>query len=163
MTMTQHPPVAEERFRSVLSHFCTGVVVVTGTDGSGPAGFTCQSFTALSLDPPLVLFTAGRQSTSWPRIRPTGRFAISILGAGQRALSTAFARSDADKFAGASWRPGTAGPLLDGALAHIECAVQDVHEAGDHQIVIGHVLALHERPGDEGPLLYFRSGYRSLR
>ncbi|MWA05425.1 flavin reductase [Actinomadura sp. LD22] len=161
MTMTQYEPVTEDRFRRVLSHFCTGVVVVTGGGESGPAGFTCQSFSALSLDPPLVLFTAGRRSTSWPRIRPTGHFAVNILAAGQSALSTAFARSDTDKFADVAWRPGTAGPLLNGAIAHIECAVEDVHEAGDHQIVIGRVLALNEGHGGE-PLLYFRSGYRSL-
>jgi flavin reductase (DIM6/NTAB) family NADH-FMN oxidoreductase RutF len=151
-------------FRQVLARFATGVVVVTATTPDGPAGLTCQSFSSLSLDPPLVLLSTSRSSKTWPRIEATGRFAVNVLGEDQVALSDRFAVSGGDKFASVGWRPGALGnPLLDGAIAHIECDVHAVHDGGDHVIVLGRVRAL-EAPGleDRSPLIYFRSSYRSL-
>ncbi|MET7420045.1 flavin reductase family protein [Dactylosporangium sp. NPDC005555] len=145
-------------FRRVLGHFCTGVVIVTAHD-DGPIGMTCQTFSSLSLDPPLVMFCPARSSTTWPRIRATGGFAVNILAEGQRALSRGFAVSGADKFAGVAWAPGRTGaPVIDGSMAHLECEIVAVHPGGDHDIVIGRPLAAGENPG-LSPLLFFRSRY----
>ena len=154
----------EATFRQVLARFATGVVVVTGATEAGPAGLTCQSFSSLSLDPPLVLLSTARSSTTWPRIAATGRFAVNVLAGDQQDVSTRFAVSGGDKFAGLAWRPGALGnPLIDGAIAHVECDVHALHEGGDHEIVIGRVRAI-EAPGlDAGsPLVYYRSRYRAL-
>lgn len=151
-------------FRQVLARFATGVVVVTGATEDGPAGLTCQSFSSLSLDPPLVLLSTARSSTTWPRIAATGRFAVNVLAADQQDVSTRFAISGGDKFAGQGWHPGALGnPLLDGAIAHVECDIDATHDGGDHVIVVGRVRAL-EAPGlDAGsPLVYYRSSYHAL-
>ncbi|SHN15197.1 flavin reductase family protein [Cryptosporangium aurantiacum] len=163
--MTDAPTLTDPaRFRQVLAHFCSGIVVVTALDGDQPIGLTCQSFSALSLDPPLVQFSPARSSTTWPRIRATGRFAINILAAHQRAVSQTFAVSGGDKFAGLRWHAGPHGqPLLDGALAHIECRLTDSYPGGDHEIVVGHVLDLVTSEESTDPLLYFRSQYRRLQ
>ena len=154
----------EASFRQVLARFATGVVVVTGMTPEGPAGLTCQSFSSLSLDPPLVVLSTARTSKTWPRIESTGRFAVNVLGDDQRELSEGFAVSGGDKFEGVGWRAGALGnPLLDGAIAHLECDVHAVHDGGDHVLVLGRVRAL-EAPGleERAPLVYFRSGYRTL-
>lgn len=154
-------------FRSVMAQFATGVVVVTGRDEEGaPRGMTCQSFSSLSLDPPLVMVCPARSSSSWPQMGPQGTFAVNVLSSGQTDLSGRFARSGTDKFADTVWHEGELGvPLLDGALAHIECELEAVYPGGDHYIVVGRVKALHSDLGDEtplDPLLYYRSSYRSL-
>lgn len=154
----------EATFRQVLARFATGVVVVTGATEAGPAGLTCQSFSSLSLDPPLVLLSTARSSTTWPRIAATGRFAVNVLAGDQQDVSTRFAVSGGDKFTGLAWRRGALGnPLIDGAIAHVECDVHSLHDGGDHEIVIGRVRAI-EAPGlDSGsPLVYYRSRYRAL-
>ncbi|MFC7343365.1 3-hydroxy-9,10-secoandrosta-1,3,5(10)-triene-9,17-dione monooxygenase reductase subunit [Saccharopolyspora griseoalba] len=144
-------------FRRTLGHFCTGVTVVTGTDGQRPVGFACQSFAALSLDPPLVLFCPGRWSRTWPLIERSGVFGVNVLTAAQRDVSSVFGRSGEDKFAGLSWRRGPAGaPILDGVLTWLECAVESVHDGGDHDVVIGRVHAL--GPTAEAPPLLFHQG-----
>jgi 3-hydroxy-9,10-secoandrosta-1,3,5(10)-triene-9,17-dione monooxygenase reductase component len=150
------------RFRHVLSHFASGVVVVTGITGGSPAGLTCQSFTALSLEPPMVLFCPSKASTSWPQLTTAPFLCINILSHGQRWLSDTFARSGADKFAGVTWTPTPHGaPALDGAAAHIEACVAGRHDGGDHHIVICHVESL-AAAADADPLLYYRSGYHAL-
>lgn len=148
--------------KQVMSSFCTGVAVVTaapvGADGR-PAGMAVQSFASLSLDPPLVCFAPARTSRSWPRIREAGRFAVNILAEDQRELSARFAASGTDKFAGVPWRAGTNGaPVLEGALAGVECDLETELPGGDHTIAIGRVTAL-DGPREAGPLLYFRRGY----
>jgi 3-hydroxy-9,10-secoandrosta-1,3,5(10)-triene-9,17-dione monooxygenase reductase component len=150
------------RFRQVLGHFCTGVTVVTTVDDRGPAGFACQSFAAVSLEPPLVLFCPGRASATWPRIAGAGHFCANVLAADQSDLARTFAVSGAtgtDKFAGVRWSPSPAGaPILDGALTWVGAAVAAVHEAGDHRVVLGRVTELgHCRPGK--PLLFYRGRY----
>jgi len=146
-------------FRTVLGHFCTGVTVVTAVDETEPVGLTCQSFTSVSLDPPLVLFVPAKDSASWPRIRHAGHFCANVLGEAQEQLGRRFAIKGADKFAGVGWRPGPDGaPILDGCLAHVDCAVAAVHDAGDHEIVVGRVVDL--GVASEGhPLLFYRGGY----
>jgi 3-hydroxy-9,10-secoandrosta-1,3,5(10)-triene-9,17-dione monooxygenase reductase component len=146
-------------FRRVLGHFCTGVVIVTAVDDGTPVGMTCQSFSSLSLDPPLVLFAAAHTSTSWPRIRRARTFAVNILSDDQESLCRTFAVSGAEKFATVRWTAGVQGaPLLAGSVAHIECRLESVIAGGDHDIVIGAPLAMAEDPG-RTPLLFFRSGF----
>lgn len=148
------------RFRDVVGRFCTGVVVVTGTDGDTPVGFSAQSFVSLSLDPPLVAVCPARTSSSWPRIRTGGRFCVNVLGADQRRLCETFARRGVDKFAGVPWRPGVTGaPVLDGVLAWIDCELEAEHEGGDHTIAVGRVRALEVANEDAAPLLFYRGGY----
>ena len=147
------------RFRQVLGHFCTGVTVITTVDEDGPAGFTCQSFTALSLEPPLVLFCPSRESATWPRIARAGHFCANVLTAGQQELATVFGTSGADKFAGVSWSPSPSGaPILAGALTWVGCTVEAVHEAGDHHVVLGRVTGL-GACDRERPLLFYRGRY----
>jgi 3-hydroxy-9,10-secoandrosta-1,3,5(10)-triene-9,17-dione monooxygenase reductase component len=145
--------------RSVLGHFPSGVTIVTGTTPDGPAGFTCQSFSSLSLDPPLVLVLPGRGSTSWPGIEATGRFCVNVLAEGQRELSTRFARSGGDKFSGVDWSTSALGsPVLAGATAWIDCTLEAVHDGGDHLIVVG---AVHDLGAAEesAPLVFHRGSY----
>jgi 3-hydroxy-9,10-secoandrosta-1,3,5(10)-triene-9,17-dione monooxygenase reductase component len=152
------------RFRQVLGHFCTGVTVITALAGDTrePVGFACQSFAAVSLDPPLVLFCPSRTSATWPRIERAGHFCANVLTDGQRELSRGFGVSAAtgtDKFAGLRWRACSSGaPVLEGALTWIGCAIQDVHEAGDHYVVIGRVTELGEC-APQSPLLFYRGRY----
>ncbi|MFC9299004.1 flavin reductase family protein [Streptomyces sp. NPDC057011] len=150
--------------KSALSSFCTGVAVITarGSDGH-PVGMAVQSFSSVSLDPPLVCFCPARTSTTWPRIRAAGAFAVNILAADQRELCRRFAVTGGDKFAGVPWRAGGNGaPLLDGVLATVECALEGVLDGGDHAIVLGRVTDLTAHRADEPPLLYFRRAYGRL-
>ncbi|MCX2730439.1 flavin reductase family protein [Saccharopolyspora sp. NFXS83] len=150
-------------FRRVLGRFCTGVTVVAGMDGERPVGFTCQSFAALSLEPPLVLFCPGRTSRTWPLLAESGRFCVNVLADRQEAVSTAFGRGGVDKFAEVGWHPGPSGsPVLDDVLAWADCTVEAVHEAGDHYVVIGRVQALGEG-GARNPLLFYRGAYAGVR
>ncbi len=145
--------------RDVLGHFVSGIVVITAHGTDGPLGFTCQSFASLSLDPPLVSFAPARTSTTWPRIREAGAFCVNVLAADHRDVSTAFARSGSDKFAGVSWRPGPSGaPVLDRMAAWIDCILWAEHDGGDHTIAVGHVLDLGADPS-RPPLLYYRGRY----
>jgi 3-hydroxy-9,10-secoandrosta-1,3,5(10)-triene-9,17-dione monooxygenase reductase component len=146
-------------FRQVLGHFCTGVTVITTVDADGPAGFTCQSFAALSLDPPLVLFCPSRSSATWPRIEQAGHFCANVLADDQRELGRIFAGRGARRFDGVAWSPAPSGaPLLDSVVAWVTAEVADVHEAGDHYLVTGRVTGLEAcRPGP--PLLFYKGRY----
>lgn len=151
--------VDPRRFRTVLGHFCTGVTVVAGSGPDGPVGFACQSFAALSLDPPLVLFCPGKTSRAWPVIETAGHFTVSVLGDEQREISTVFGSRGADKFATVDWTPAASGaPIIDGALTWIDCVVDAVHDAGDHFIVVGRVTELGDT-GTDRPLLFYRGRY----
>jgi 3-hydroxy-9,10-secoandrosta-1,3,5(10)-triene-9,17-dione monooxygenase reductase component len=150
------------RFRQVLGHFCTGVTVITTIDHDRPAGFSCQAFAALSLAPPLVLFCPSASSATWRVIARTGHFCANVLADGQQALARRFGAPGApgaDKFDGVPWSSSPSGaPVLAGALTWVEAAVQAVHEAGDHRLVVGRVTALGEcRAGQ--PLLFYRGRY----
>lgn len=153
------PEFDPARFRQVLGHFCTGVVIIAGHHDGAPVGLTVQSFTSLSLDPPLVAFAVGRGSSTWPKLRDAGSFSANILAEDQEALCRAFATSGVDKFEGVGWRPGiTKSPLIDDVLAYVECRIDVEHDAGDHVLVIGHVLDLGiVREGK--PLLFYRGGF----
>ncbi|MEV5550304.1 flavin reductase family protein [Streptomyces sp. NPDC052309] len=153
------PRIDAAAFRDVLGRFASGITVVAALDGTEPVGFTCQSFASLSLDPPLVMLAVGRTSSSWPRIERAGRFCVNILAEEQRETCAALGRSGPDKFTGVPWSAGGHGTVrIDGALAFVECELHAVHEAGDHHMVTGRVIALDARE-DGRPLLYFRSRY----
>ncbi len=146
-------------FRTVLGHFCSGITVVTAVDQGTSVGLTCQSFASVSLDPPLVLFVPAKTSASWPHIRRAGHFCANVLGEEQEELGRRFAVKGADKFAGVGWYPGLSGsPVLDGCLAWVDCQVEAVHDAGDHDIVVGRVLDLGVA-AEGNPLLFYRGGY----
>ncbi|MFE9256740.1 flavin reductase family protein [Streptomyces sp. NPDC006879] len=166
VTDDERVPVGAEEFRSVLGNFASGVTVITapGAEGAGgPAGFACQSFASLSLDPPLVTFMVGRGSTSWPRIARAGVFCVNVLSADQGQLCRTFAVSGADKFAGVAYEPApvTGSPQLAAVQAWIDCRIHAVHTGGDHLIVVGHVLALGATEGSS-PLLFHRGGFGRL-
>lgn len=145
--------------RDVLGHFASGLVVVTASGPDGPMGYTCQSFSSLSLNPPLVSFSPARTSSTWPRIRSVGRFCVNVLAVDHEDVSVAFARSGTDKFAGVSWRPSPHGaPMLDGVCAWIDCMLADEFDGGDHTIVVGRVVDLAADPS-RTPLLFHRGGY----
>jgi 3-hydroxy-9,10-secoandrosta-1,3,5(10)-triene-9,17-dione monooxygenase reductase component len=147
-------------YRRALGHFCTGVTVVAavGPDGE-PVGFACQSFAALSLDPPLVLICPGKNSRAWPVIEATGVFCVNVLAHDQQDISAVFGRTGTDKFSSTAWTPAPSGaPILHGVLAWIDCAIEQVLDGGDHHIAIARVTALGE-PDGRRPLLFYRGAY----
>jgi flavin reductase (DIM6/NTAB) family NADH-FMN oxidoreductase RutF len=158
MTLVDHAVVEPGEMRRVLGHFATGVTVVGGFDDGTPVGFACQSFTSVSLDPPLVLFCPAHTSTTWPRIQASGSFTVNVLAEDQTDLAKRFATTGIDKFAGLDWEPTKWGPSINGVLASVHCDIQQIHAAGDHDVVIGHVreLVTHR---DSGPLLFFRGQF----
>ncbi|HEY0126289.1 MAG TPA: flavin reductase family protein [Blastococcus sp.] len=157
------PPIVDPRLmREVLGHFASGVTVVTADTADGPIGFTCQSFSSLSLEPPLIAFAPSRTSRTWPRLRDLGRFCVNVLAEGQDAVSQNFARSGADKFAGVAWTPSSHGsPVLDDVVAWIDGELWAEYDGGDHTIVVARVLDLGAHP-DRRPLLYHRGSYGLL-
>src|ERR1700730_17983759 len=120
------PVITAEHYRTPLGHFCSGITVITAAADDGPAGMTCQSFCALSLDPPLILVCPGKSSASWPRIEAAGHFAVNVLAEDQEELCRGFAAKGGDKFAGVGWSAGpfTGAPVLAGALAWMECRLE---------------------------------------
>ncbi|UDH01198.1 flavin reductase family protein [Rhodococcus opacus] len=164
MTTTAHRAVSED-FRTVLSHFPTGVAVLTGLGTDGPAGLTVQSFMALSLDPPMILVSVDRTSTSWPIIADTGRFAVNVMSKSQQDVALSFARSGGPKFDGVEWSSGThtQAPLIADSQAWLECEIANTYDGGDHSIITAHVLALRACDDTRShPLLFFRSKFPQL-
>ena len=154
--------IAPDDFRRVLGHFASGVTIVSTCDADGrPTGLTASAFSSVSLDPPLILVCVDHKSQSYPAMRERGRFAVNILAADQEAVSRRFASSRLDKFDGVPHRITDLGvPLVDGAVAQLECITVSVHVEGDHTIFVGRV----ERAGAAGgdPLLYARGRYERL-
>lgn len=158
------PPIDPRTFRSVLGQFCTGITVITTMHDDTPVGFACQSFAALSLEPPLVLFCPTKVSLSWQAIEVTGRFCVNVLHEKQKDTSARFGSKHPDKFAGIDWHPSPLGsPIIDGSLAHIDCTVASVHDGGDHIVVLGRVASLSEVPKRKPrPLLFYRGEYTGI-
>ena len=146
-------------YRTVLGHFATGVVIVSAIDGEEPVGMACNSFTSVSLEPPLVLFCAAKSSTTWPRIQGAGKWAATILDDDGEEICRLFAQKGADRFARIAYTPGRTGsPILEDALAYVDCETLVEHDAGDHVIVVGRVVELgYQHEGT--PLLFYRGGY----
>ncbi|MGH9000537.1 MAG: flavin reductase family protein [Acidimicrobiia bacterium] len=150
------------QFRSVLGCFATGVTLITGCNKGTPVGLAANAFTSVSLDPPYVLVCVARASTTWPSIKETGRFAVNFLSEQDEELCRKFSRSGEDRFAGVEWRAAMTGsPVLADALAYVDCELATEHEAGDHDIVLGHVVDLGQQ-SDGRPLLFWRGGYGRL-
>lgn len=155
------PTIDAARYRKVLGHFATGVTVITAMDGDEPTGMAANSFTSVSIEPPLVLFCAAKSSSTWPRIRAAGHFCVNILADDQEEICRLFATKGAERFKGVGWRTGDSGaPVLHDALAWIDCLIDAEHDAGDHLIVVGRCLDMESREGE--PLLFYRGGYRNL-
>jgi 3-hydroxy-9,10-secoandrosta-1,3,5(10)-triene-9,17-dione monooxygenase reductase component len=152
-------PIETAAMRKVLGQFCTGVAVVTAHTGHHPMGFTCQSVTSVSLNPPYISFCPAQTSSSWPDMRRASAVCVNILAADQRDICAKFAVSSRDKFSGVRWTEGANGaPVLNGTLASIEANIEFEHIAGDHTIVVAHVTSLRADENRE-PLLFFRGGY----
>lgn len=150
-------------FRQVMGHLPTGVSIVTGHGEEGPAGLAVGSFMSVSLEPPLIAVSPALSSTSWPAIRATGTFCVNVLSEAQADLARRFAVSGGDKFAGLDWRHGPSGaPILTGAVAWIDCAIESEQVAGDHWLVLGAVVELDlGDPGD--PLIFHRGAFDRFR
>jgi flavin reductase (DIM6/NTAB) family NADH-FMN oxidoreductase RutF len=156
---------SDRDFRDALGLFATGVAVITGMTRDGARlGVTVSSFSSVSLDPPLVLFSMGRNAGGFPAWQAIKTFAVNILAEEQSASSTRFARALTDKWEGVEPRFAANGsPLLHGALAWLECTSYASYDGGDHVIFVGHVDALTVRTGpDARPLVFFGGRYRQL-
>jgi flavin reductase (DIM6/NTAB) family NADH-FMN oxidoreductase RutF len=156
---------SDREFRDALGLFATGVTVVTGISGDGARlGATISSFSSVSLDPPLVLFSLSRRATGFMAWSTVESFAVNILAEDQSAISTRFARAMTDKWQGLAPAYGVNGsPLLNEALAWIECSPYGQHDGGDHLIFVGRVDRLTVRDREQfRPLLFFRGKYRRL-
>ena len=160
---TKSGHVSADEFRLVCSRFATGVCVITTTaPESGPHGITVNSFTSLSLDPPLVMAAIGSLSRQLPAFEKSGFFAVNILGETQETLSRHFARRQEGRFQDIPWSPGQTGsPVFADTLGVIECQIVQSFDAGDHRVLVG--KALHATVQEGKPLLYYRSGYAGLR
>jgi flavin reductase (DIM6/NTAB) family NADH-FMN oxidoreductase RutF len=148
--------------RNVMGHFATGVTVITTKDRSGkPFGLTANAFSSLSLTPPLVLICVDKTVDCYPCFEESKVFAVNFLSEDQEHLSRRFATKGIEKFEGITSHPGVCGaPLLDGAMGHIECAIVNAYEGGDHTIYVGEIQAA-AASGDR-PLLFFKGKYYRL-
>jgi flavin reductase (DIM6/NTAB) family NADH-FMN oxidoreductase RutF len=160
MTQPQHDSRA---LRKALGRYATGVTIVTAIDLDGhPIGLTVNSFSAVSLDPALVLWCLDNKSHNLAAFRAASHHAINILAANQEDLSNRFATWPADRFVGLAWQPGVGGaPLFSGCCASFEVANVAEHAAGDHIIFVGRVERFSETT-DLAPLLFYAGQYRSL-
>ncbi len=155
--------ISPEEFRNTLSHFASGVTVITVCDGQGrPTGLTASAFTSVSLDPPLILVCVDHKSQSYPALVAGKQFADNILAHDQEALSRRFATTKIEnKFEGVPFALSDLGlPLLENALAHLECATVNVHLEGDHSIFVGRIERARVKTGH--PLVYYRGRYDRL-
>lgn len=161
-TALQQPAIDSMTLRRVCGRFCTGITVVTSRDLDGtPRGFTANSFTSVSLDPPLILVCVDVKADTLPALHERRAFAVNFLASDGEHLSRRFATKGGDKFDGAKWREGILGvPLLDDCIAHLECEVENIYPGGDHLIVVGQVVDLDQREGE--PLLFYSGTYRHL-
>ncbi len=151
------PDAAE--FRRVLGQFATGVTIITAIDDGEPIGVAANSFTSVSLDPPLVLFCVARTSTTWPRIERARKFAVNVLGEHQEELCRLFAAKGVDRFAHVDWHLGVGGsPVLHDCIAYLDCEFWAEYDGGDHIVVVGRVLDLGV-DHDAGPLVFHQGQY----
>ncbi|MFC8667635.1 flavin reductase family protein [Streptomyces sp. NPDC057199] len=154
--------IDSDLFRTTMSHFATGVAAVCAMEDGQPVGMAVQSFVSLSLEPPLILISPSRTSTTYPRVRRAGRFAVSVLADHQSEVARALSRKGDDKFVDISWHATESGlPVVDSSLAWMECEIDTEHEAGDHYVTIARVLSLGH--ADEGnPLTFYRSAFNAI-
>jgi flavin reductase (DIM6/NTAB) family NADH-FMN oxidoreductase RutF len=155
--------VDSQAFRTTLGHFATGIAIAGTRDEQGhPVGVTVNSFTSVSLSPPLILFCLDRSAKSHRAFTTSGSFAVSVLAEGQQHLSRGFASSPRELWQQVERiEAGSGAPIIKDALAWVDCRTEAVHRGGDHDILLGRVLAL-GHAGDGRPLLYWRGRYRRL-
>ena len=163
----QAPPPAgvdADGLRLAMGQFATGVTVITTRDPSGrPFGSTANAVTSVSLRPPLVLACLRQESETLAALFERRRFAINVLHSSQAELSDRFAnRASADTWDSVAHRSAEGIPLLDGAIATLECELHDVADGGDHAVVVGHVVALEHTEPDADPLLFYAGSYRRI-
>ena len=152
-----------DRFCQIMGNFATGVTIVTTMGPEGPVGLTVNSFTSVSLDPPLVLVCIAKSASSFNAITASDTFGINILESGQQGLSNRFAGKSQSKWNGIDYIEGESGaPLLTNCLATLECAMSDIHIAGDHAIVVGRALTAAHQADKGEALLYYRADYARL-
>ena len=164
MTMVELQPAYDAAtFRRALGHVPTAVCVITAVDDDGPFGMTVGSFTSISLEPALVGFFADTGSATLARLRSAGRFCVSILGDHQGEVCGAFASRRPDRFAGVAHHRSASGAVrIDGALAWIECATEELLTVGDHDLVVGRVTTLDVPESLTPPLVFFRGALCDL-
>lgn len=155
-------PIDKNELRRVMGHFATGVTVITTVNKDGQMlGLTANAFSSVSLDPPLCLISVDKKAESYGSFEESRVFTVNILASDQEALSRKFAVSGGNKFEGVAYRIGANGaPILDGALAYIECKLYAAYDGGDHTIYLGEVQQAEITEGK--PLLFFRGGYREI-
>lgn len=152
------PAVDGRAFRRCLGQFATGVTIITTRHGDSLVGMAVNSFSAVSLDPPLVLWSIRRESVSLPAFLEAGHYSVNVLADSQVEVSQLFGSSKPDKFKQVAWFAGRQGaPLLEHALAHLECSLETVHEGGDHLILVGRVQ--HYARFEGAPLLFTQGQY----
>ena len=152
----------QREFRDVMGTFATGVTIITTSVDGVAHGITANSFSSVSLAPPLVLFCLGRSSTNFDAFMAADCFAVNILAKGQDALSSRFAAYEGNRFEGVGWRPwDTGAPILDGVVSAVDCRFEAMHDAGDHVVIVGRAVRA-EILCDAPPLLYFRGGYGQM-
>ncbi len=151
--------ISSAAFRESLAHFTSGVTIVTMRTPEGPVGFTASAFTSVSLDPPLILVCVGRQVSLHDRFQLHAHFGVSILSQEQAWIASQFSRRQVDRFRDVPWREGPVAqvPLIEEALAHLECRCHERHPAGDHTIVLGRVL--HTSSTHGRPLVHYKRSF----
>ncbi|MGH7841068.1 MAG: flavin reductase family protein [Candidatus Binataceae bacterium] len=155
-------PIDRNELRRVMGHFPTGVTVITTTSKEGlPFGLTANAFTSVSLEPPLLLISVDKKAESYPHFEDSKVFTVNFLCDDQESLSRKFAVSGGDKFKGVAYRSGANGvPILEGALAYMECRLYAVYDGGDHTLFLGEVTQAETREGK--PLVFHRGGYKTI-
>ena len=151
------------QLRNILGHFATGVAVVTAVDDNGErAGITINSFSSVSLEPPLVLFSLGHGSRSLPLFRRSRDYVVNVLAAGQVATSASFSRYSDDKWSQNTVRAEFNGaPIIEGSLAYLGCRREQVMELGDHAVFLCRAIEFNSDTG-KGPLIFYAGRYRAL-
>ncbi len=148
--------------RDAFGNFATGVTIVSGVEADGTrVGLTANSFTSVSLEPPLLLVCPARVASALPALRSAGRFAVNVLTLDQQAVAERFTQRGIDRFAGADWSDWHGVPVLGGAMAAFVCDLHAELDGGDHAILVGRVVALRTL-ADAEPLLYLRGRYRQV-
>ena len=153
-----------ETFRKVMGHFATGVTVVSALEGERPWGITVNALSSVSLEPPLVVVALDRRRKITPTVRAANRYAVNILGEDQQAMADCFAGAPVtpgrDEFCGVRWHPGPTGlPLIEGAIATLECTVELTFSVGDHDLFLARVDSLANEEHHAMPLLFYRRRY----
>lgn len=145
-----------KEFRTVLGHFPTGVVIISGLDKSGnPQGLTIGSFSSISLDPPLVGFFPGLNSKTWPAIAESGAFCVNVLSVMQSEVCWRFAKESEGRFEGVNWSHSPLNsPMIEGSVAFIDCKIESSSQVGDHFLVVGRVQSLQAVEGAHAPMVF---------